>query len=304
MGNFSLAIVRIGEFVVCPGFLLLDSRTSMSFVLKQVADVGSANPIVARLSLQFSSILDFYQLDDEFKKSIFGILHNDIQKRLISCDKIATDIASEVEAAITALQKNGLNTQSAGWLVESPHILNLEERLESYLYNAKSCLRDALKIYNKFFGSTFTEARFDKAISWAEKEFGDNDPIVKFLKVDHGLWIHKVVKMRNAAEHPGGHSGHLHIKNFEVDTTSNPPSIHEPLWYLNDEQPTPIRGDLHVFVNNILELTEDMVLSALSKQEKPELVAILEIPENQRREEAPIRFRMGLAQEIESKSGS
>ena len=272
----------------------------MVFVLKQVADVGSANPIVARLSLQFFSIFDFYELDDEVKESINGILHNDIQKRLITCDKIATEVVNEIETSITALKDDGLKTQSSGRVIESPHILNLEERLETYLYNAKSCLRDALKIYNIIFGSTFTEARFDKAIAWAEKEFGDNDPIVKFLKVDHGLWIHKLVKMRNAAEHPGGHSGHLHIKNFKVDTTNETSPINEPIWYLNDDPPAPIRGDLHVFVSNILELTEDMVLSALSKQKKPDLVHILEIPENQRREEAPIRFRMGLAQEIES----
>jgi len=78
-------------------------------------------------------------------------------------------------------------------------------------------------------GSSFTEARYDRAITWAEKEFGDNDPIGKFLKVDHGLWIQKLVKMRNATEHPGGHSGHLHIKNFEVETTNNNPSLKEPL---------------------------------------------------------------------------
>lgn len=272
----------------------------MGFVLKQVADVGSANPIVARLSLQFGSILDFYELDDEVKESIKGILRNDIQKRLISCDKIATEIVNEIDAAITELKENGFKTQSSGRVIESPHILNLEERLETYLYNAKSCLRDSLKIYNTIFDATFTEARFDKAIEWAKKEFGDNDPIVKFLKVDHGLWIHKVVKMRNATEHPGGYSGHLHIRNFEVVTTNDGPSMHEPLWYLNDEPPTPIGTDLHVFVSNILELTEDMVLSALSKQKKPDLVSILEIPLDQRREESPIRFRMGLAQEIES----
>lgn len=272
----------------------------MGFVLKQVADVGSANPIVARLSLQFPSIFDFYELNDEVKESINGVLHNDIQKRLITCDKIAAEVINEIETAIAALKEDGLKTQSSGRVIEPPQILNLEEQLETYLHNAKSCLRDSLKIYNIIFGSTFTEARFDKAIAWAEKEFGDNDPIVKFLRVDHGLWIHKVVKMRNAAEHPGGHSGYLHIKNFEVDTSEETPSIHEPLWYLNDDPPSAIRGDLHVFVSNILELTEDMVLSALSKQKKPDFIHIIEIHENQRREEAPIRFCMGLAQEIES----
>lgn len=262
----------------------------MSFVLKKIADVGSANPIVARLSLQFESIFNFYELSDEIKESINGILQNDIQKRLISCDKIATEVVNDIKTAITALKDNGLKTQSSGSVVELPHILNLEERLEAYLYNAKTCLRDALKIYNVVFGSTFTEARFDKAIAWAEKEFGDNDQIVKFLKVDHGLWIHQIVKMRNAVEHPGGYSGHLHIRNFEVDTTDATPSIHEPLWYLNDDPPTLIRSDLHVFVSNILELTEDMLISALIKQKKPGFVEIFEIPENQRREEAPIRF--------------
>lgn len=266
----------------------------MGFVLKQVADVGSANPIVARLSLQFGNILDFYELTDEIKESIKSILHNDIQRRLISCHKIATEIVNEIEAATTEIKENGLKTQSSGRVIESPHILNLEERLETYLYNAKSCIRDSLKIYNIIFGSTFTEARFDKAIAWAEKEFGDNDLIVKFLKVDHGLWIHKLVKMRNATEHPGGHSGYLHIDNFEVITTHEGSSINEPQWYLNDEDPAPIRGDLHVFVSNILELAEDIVLSALSKQKKPDLVSIIEIPMDQRREEAPIRFRMGL----------
>ncbi len=272
----------------------------MGFILKQVADVGTANPIVARLSIQFGSIFDFYELDDETKESIFGILHSDIQKRLISCDKIATEIVGEIEAAITALQEDGVKTQSFGRVLEPPHILNLEERLESYLYNAKSCLRDALKIYNVFFDSKFTEARYDRAIAWAKDTFGDNDSIVKFLEVDHDLWIRKLVRMRNAAEHPGGHSGHLHVKNFEVDTANKTPRLHEPLWYINDEPPTPIRSDLHVIVSNILELTEDMVLSALGKYNKPVLVSVIEIPENERREEAPIRFRMGLAQEIES----
>jgi len=269
----------------------------MGFVLKQVADVGSANPIVARLSLQFGSILDFYELKDEVKESIKNILHNNIQKRLISCDKISIEITNEIEGAITELKENGLKTQSSGRVIESPHIVNLDERLETYLYNAKSCLRDSLKIYNIIFGSTFTEARFDKAITWAVKEFGENDPTVSFLKADHKFWIQKLVKMRNTTEHPGGHSGHLNVKNFEVVTTKEGTTIHEPLWYLNDEQPTLIRGDLRVFVHNILELTEDILLSALDKLKKPELVGILEIPEEQRNKEAPIRFRIGLAQE-------
>jgi hypothetical protein len=45
---------------------------------------------------------------------------------------------------------------------------------------------------------------------------------------------------------------------------------------------------------------EVVVISALEKIDKPPMLAILEIPKDQRRKEAPIRFRMGLAQELES----
>lgn len=271
----------------------------MGFVFKQVSDVGSGNPIVARLSLQFGSILDFYDFDQETKESIKSVLYSDIQKRLVTCDKLAKEIVEEIEAALNELNSNGIKTQSGGRVIESPHIINLDERLETYLYNAKSCLRDSLKIYNIVFGTSFTEARYDKAIKWSAKEFGENDPITIFLKGNNEVWINKLVKMRNAIEHPGGYCGHLHIKNFEVITSNEVTSIHEPLWHLNDEEPTVIRSELREYVKYILGMTEDIVLSVLSKQKQPPIVQILEIPEEQRREEAPIRFRMGLAQEIE-----
>ncbi|MGZ8096704.1 MAG: hypothetical protein ACXWUD_10745 [Methylosarcina sp.] len=272
----------------------------MGFILKQVSDVGSGNPIVARLSLQFRSILDFYSFDYITKESIQSVLCNDIQKRLIACDRLAKEVIDEIEKVLNELIENGLKTQSGRRVIESPYIINLEERIESYLYNAKSCLRDSLKIYNIVFNTNFTEARYDKAIEWAEREFGNDDAIAKFLKANHELWIRKLVKMRNAIEHPGCHSGLLHIKNFDFVTTDGGTVIQEPIWYLNDDSPTTIRSNIHVFVKNILELTEAIVLSVLDKQEKSSMLHILEIPENQRREEAPIRFRMGLAQEMES----
>lgn len=272
----------------------------MGFILKHVSDLGSGNFIVARLSLQFRSILDFYNFDDKTKESIQSVLYSDIQKRLITCEKLAKEIIGEIEEVLNEVSNKGLKTQSGGRVIESPYIINLDERIESYLYNAKSCLRDSLKIYNIVFNTNFTEARYHNVIEWAQNEFGDGDSITKFLKANHDRWIHKLVKMRNAIEHPGGYSGHLNVRNFEIATINGNVAIQEPIWHLNDEKPTAIRSDIYVFVNNILELTEDIVLSALDKQKNPSLVQILEIPEDQRSEEAPIRFRIGLIQEIES----
>lgn len=266
----------------------------MGFVFKQVSDVGSSNPIVARLSLQFGSILDFFDFDKETKDSIQFVLSSDIQKRLVVCDKLAKEIIEEIQVTLSELNKNGVKTQSNGRVVECPHIINLNERLEIYLYNTKSCLRDSLKIYNIAFNAAFTEARYDLATEWAEKEFGKDDPITKFLRANNDRWIRRLVRMRNAIEHPGGHSGSLYIRNFEVVTNEGSTLIHEPLWHLNKEDPAVIRNEIHRYVIYILELVEDIVLSVLSKQKQPQIVQILEIPENQRRLESPIRFRMGL----------
>jgi hypothetical protein len=274
----------------------------MGFTIKQISDVGSANPIVARLSLQFSEIISFYNLTEGAKGEINLVLSKDIQQRLLACEKIAIELNNEIANALQTIKENGLKTQSNGRVLESPHIIRLEERIESYLYNAKSCLRDVLKIYNIIFGTNFTEARYDKAIKWASERFGEEDALTKFLKTDNDLWIHKLVKMRNAIEHPGGHSGHLKIQNFEVKSDNTQVTITEPSWNLNDDIPTIIRGDIQVFINNILEFTEDVVISALEKIGKPPILAILEIPKDQRREEAPIRFRMGLTQELQSTS--
>lgn len=269
----------------------------MGFILKRVSDVGSANPIVARLSFQFNEIIGFYNLADSTKEQIKHVLMMDIQPRLLACEKISIELNNEITDALKTIHERGLKTQSNGMVLELPHILRLEERVESYLYNAKSCLRDALKIYNVVFGASFSEARYDNAIKWASKKFGAEDALTKFLKVDNGLWIHKVVKMRNAIEHPGGHSGYLKIQNIDVNTDNAQLTIIEPSWSLNDEIPTYIRGDIQVFVNNILELAEDIVISALDKFVKPPILVIQEIPKDSRNAETPVRFKVALIQE-------
>lgn len=272
----------------------------MNFILSKVSDVGSANPIVARLSIQFKELVEFYNLPKDSKEQIINILSFDIKKRLLVCEGIAIDLNNEILEKITVIKEQGLKTQSHGRVVELPHIIELEERIESYLYNAKACLRDILKVYNIVFDSEFKEARYDKAIKWAAGKFGDGDPITEFLIKDHDLWGRSLVSMRNAIEHPGGYSGHLNIHNFK--TNADPFNVIEPVWGLNEDDPSVIRIDLLDLVYNILELAEDVVISALDKVGKSSpMLRILEIPEDKRRKEAPIRFVMGLNQEHEFK---
>ena len=79
-------------------------------------------------------------------------------------------------------------------------------------------------------------------VAWASKEFGDDSELTRILKQDHDLWIKKLVAMRNAVEHPGGHSGHLSIHNIALVPPEHPkyPILETPSWNLNDEPEEPL----------------------------------------------------------------
>ena len=59
-----------------------------------------------------------------------------IQPRLIRCYEISNKIKSDLEKIDSDLKENGIKTQSAGRVVEVPHVMQLNEDVETYLYNA------------------------------------------------------------------------------------------------------------------------------------------------------------------------
>lgn len=117
----------------------------MGFVLKQISNVGSANPIVARLSLQFHEIIAFYDLADDAKEKIGLVLNKQIQQRLLACEKIAIELNNEITDALKIIREMGLKTQSNGRVLELPHIIGLEERIEPLFIQCEVMLKGYFK---------------------------------------------------------------------------------------------------------------------------------------------------------------
>ncbi len=147
---------------------------SLPFQITKVSDQGTANPIVARLSVQTSELIKFCPRGEEFHKSVLELFHDHIQKQLLECDQISQEISREILEINAKLGKGGIKTQAMGRVVEVPHIIRLIPRIEQFLYCAKSALRDLARIFDLFFGKAFDAARYDKIIEWAEKEFGND----------------------------------------------------------------------------------------------------------------------------------
>lgn len=272
----------------------------MAFQIKKISNHGTANPIVARLSLQTHELIQFCQIDKQTKDDVFALYHSEVQPKLLECDDIAQAISSEILQISMELEKKGFITQSGGRVLEVPFLIRLDQRLEQFLYNAKSTLRDLAKIFELFFGKKFNEARYDKILKWSVQEFGKDSELSKVIRQDHDLWIKRLVDMRNAVEHPGGFSGTLYIQNFSLIPGNTPdyPKLEEPTWHLNDDLIVSVAQDLLMFVTNILEFSEDILVICMHLKGLPKMLRVAEIAGENRSEECPIRLRVVLNTEI------
>lgn len=265
----------------------------MPFQVKKISDYGTSNPFVARLGFQFNELMKFFRLSKDQQEKLFGILLLEVQPKALTCFKIKEDLKSEEEKIINDYKKNGLNVQSQGKVVSLPSIVDLKEKSETFLYNSKILLRDYVEVFNVIFNASLAkEARYDKVCKWAKDELGKEHKLTLVLNEDHDLWINKIVKMRNAVEHPGGHSGHLHIEDFSLIYQNNKPLLKAPVWYLNDETKSTIILDMEIFLHNILTFCEDTFALCLEIVGSEFPLKIVEVPELERNKDCPIRFRV------------
>lgn len=264
----------------------------MPMQFKKVSDVGTENPIVARLSLQWSELAPLYGLSRIANAAVFGILFEKVQPRLIECERIALSLKVEVGQIQDTVDRLGLSIQAGGRAVECPSVMRLKERAEDYLYEAKLALRDYSLIFPKLFGKDTPKGNFAKIAEWAERKFGKADELSRLLREDHDLWIKRLCAMRDAVEHPDGPIGPLDINDFRLDF-SQPRKILviEPTWNLRGEVSSSIVGEMLTFNNNLLTFCEELALLCLSRTNPNAPIALAQIPENDRDPAKPMRFR-------------
>jgi hypothetical protein len=269
----------------------------MTFVFKKISDHGTANPIVARLGIQTSEIINFFHIEKDKKDEILDIYMNQVTPRLIRCDEIAKSIAEESEKIKTDIVSNNLSSQSNGRIIELPQVMDLVNRAETFLYNAKSSLRDIAKIFNSLFNEEITHSRYNEIIKVLEKKYGSDSPVVKLLKDDEA-WIRNIVDMRNAVEHPSSKMGPLNIQNFDLLHTNEKGQrfFQGPVWFFNENRPSDISSDMSVTTDNILRLAEDLLIVSYIQLHSDSYIQFSEIPDEERDPDCPIRLRAVLDQ--------
>ena len=158
----------------------------MPFVFKKAIEHGSTNPIVARLGLQTSGILQLCNATKDIQGKVRDLYMDSLQKKLLRCWEIEERFKKEFAAAVDKYKPPA----AANAPLEVPQIARLEEECHNFLYEAKNFIRDLLKVVNHLYGTNFEEAsEFSRAkkgsqslVEFAENTFGADDGKTKMLK--------------------------------------------------------------------------------------------------------------------------
>ena len=214
---------------------------------------GSADPFVARTTMQAGDIVELYQLGKEQEIAAIGV-YDSYRRHLHQCSDIANRLVLEIETKGEVLKQH-LAERKDGEILRLPAAENLTNDVETFLYHAKLGFREIKDVFlhtlNKGFRAT---TQFEHIANWSEKRFGEDNVLTRFLNENCG-WVQKIIDSRNAVEHPD--SRQLEIRNFHFNDEEG---ILPPTWSLDGEDPKGIYADMQVLPINMLEFIELLLL--------------------------------------------
>lgn len=264
----------------------------MQWKLQQDMDVGTDNPIVARMSLGLFEIIDFSTLSKEKKENLKSNCYR-IMQLLVLAEKTANPIIEEIKRIVDDIKKQGVTTQSNGRCINVPSALTIGNS-RSFIKYAKQVLQKVAENINIIFDKSYKGPHFHKIRDDFMKEF-ESEFIVTKLLIDDQPWIKKVIELRNEDEHPN--TGKPYCNNFDINRGGDGKFIVTlPTFF----EGTQIGSALEAYRHNLLTFAEEITVYSLMKF-FPDIANIYELPESQRDPKGPVRFRIGLKPEIMAK---
>ena len=262
----------------------------MVWQIQQISDVGTSNPIVARMAIGIMKIIDFSTLDKNRKENLKANCF-EIMNLLTLAEKTAKPIVEEIAKIKEQINAKGIQTQSFGRCIDVPAALRIEDA-RVFIKYAKQGLHEIAENINIIYDKKFDGPHFHKIQDYFISEFGENFIISKLLNEDQA-WIKQIIDLRNEDEHPK--TGKSFVNNFNVQPKAPGGfTIFLPTFF-NGIQ---IASALEVFSHNLLTFAEEITVFSLTEKFFPAIATVYEIPAAERNQDSPIRFRVGLKEAV------
>src|ERR1700694_1002963 len=125
----------------------------MTYEIRQISDVGTSHPVVARLGPQTSDLSSWLDVDKTKRDQVVHLYATTLSQRLIECHKVRNTLYEKMVAAVEELPK-----QQGNQIRAVPHIIGLQKIVEGFLYDAKNYLRDLLTFFQILYDCKLKEA--------------------------------------------------------------------------------------------------------------------------------------------------
>jgi hypothetical protein len=247
-------------------------------------DVGSENPIVARLHLGLLEIIQMAQIPDDRKDAIRAHCF-ELGKDLVLAEKSARPLMNELVEIENRLRTEGVRTQAAGRAVEIPGVLRLDDS-RVFLKYAKQALQTLANALGVILKKDFQGPHFHLVRDHVIGRLGQDHIVSKLLVEDQG-WIKEIIDLRNEDEHP--RTGKAFIRGFDITRLPDGRWGIDPPRFFND---APVLNRLQVYSHNLLTFSEETIAHSLENFFPP-IVQVVDIPESERNSDSP-RYRLGL----------
>lgn len=259
------------------------------WVTTPIRDVGSSNPIIARLIMQGDQFIQAAWFENNInKETILKLLHQCTEDLLV-CDKIAKKVGVEVKEKILEVESQGIRKEKrAHGLNPFPHISDLNADCEAFLIKSKRTIKSICDLATFFFAIPIKDNNFDNLASSLSSKLKPNCNLINFI-VSNAATVKNIIELRNFQEHPSEKKKTV-IENFRLT-----PDIQliPPQWHITGTSPSFIKEDMEYIVNFLLGIAEEMLMLLVLATVKKEIpYVIVKIEDKEINSDAPIRYKL------------
>ena len=253
-----------------------------------VDDVGSGNPIVARVLLQSSDMLNAGMFEGNLdKEAIISALHS-CKEAIISCEKISNKVTQKINEIVESIERQGIETDNHGrGLNPFPHVNDLDADCGTFLIQANRAIKYVCEMPGLFFSLSRTDSNFDYLGKRLKSEASEANNLIQFVN-DNAESIRYLIELRNFHEHPK--EKRTIINNFTLTPDSK---IQLPTWQISGGSQRSISEEMNAAISFLTDIAEAMFIHVVMATVSNKFPYIIEqIEESKIDPSNPKRYRL------------
>lgn len=255
------------------------------------SDIGSSNPIVARILLQSHEILKAASFTSEVDKVAVTVRLHSCKEALLASELAANRIVSQIDEITDKVKNNGVVKDDRGrGLNPFPQVQNLDTDCSTFLIQINRAIKIICELPQFFLSLNRQDSNFEHLAKRLEASIGNDSPLTQFVKGNTAN-ISYLIDLRNFHEHPNKNRRTI-VDNFRLMPDS---TIRTPHWHLSDCEPRSIKSDMIAYVEFLTQIAESMLIHLVMHSiTKIFPYIIVAIPEDKVDATKPIRYELSL----------